>query len=144
MITSLELAIATFLAAKLTAITPALPAHVTRSATNKDKQPGDRSMIVVRCEEAPHSGGGLHLVNIQILVISPADVAGVTVETHSKLENAINDVMNTNADQDGFNAAIATISGKAGGNYFADGWRSGVEGTNWQPYYSITAGIKDA
>lgn len=144
MITSLELALATFIAAKLAAITPTLPAHVTRAATNKEKPPGDRSMIVVRCEEALHSGGGLHLVNVQILVISPADVAGVTVETHSKLENAINAVMNTNADQAGFNAAVATVSGHAGGNYFADGWRAGVEGTNWQPYYSITAGIKDA
>lgn len=145
MITFLELAAVDFLTARLQADTSlAGIAYEVRAATNKAKPPGDRSMIVARCDDAPSQGEGLYLVSFQILVISPADVATVTVEKHAKLEQAVTKAFASSA-QSAFNSAIAAkVDGKAGGNFFADGWKPGSEGTNWQPYFSVTAGVKDA
>lgn len=144
MITHIENAVASFLTTLFAAADPALPAHVVRPATNKSQPPGDRASVVARCDDAPHQGGGLHLASIQVLVVSPAEVVGVTTETHAALEAAVSAAF-ADANQGAFNAAIAVaVPGKTGANFFADGWKPGIEGTAWQPYFAVTAGIRNS
>lgn len=142
MITDLEIAIAGVLTTKLAAITPAIPAHVVRTATNKNQSPGDRTMIVVRCESAPNEAAGLWKPQWQVLVISPADVKDVTVATHRALERAVQKVFEELSQSDFNNAIAAEVPGKTGGNFYAEGWTPGNEGTQWQPFFALSGGVR--
>jgi hypothetical protein len=143
MIIDLENAVAAYLTSKLPSKLVGTPYEV-RAATNKSQPPGDRSMVIVRCESAPGQGGGLVLAQVQIITSSPADVATVSVASHAAVESAVNACF-TASDQADFNTAIAAgVTGKRGGGFFNEGNQPGSEGTAWQPYLSIVCGLSNA
>jgi hypothetical protein len=143
MITDIENAIAEYLKTKLPARLTGTP-HEIRAATDKRQPPGDRSLVIVRCEAAPSQGGGLVLAQVQIITSSPADIAAVTVASHATVERAVSECFSA-SDQADFNAAIAAgVTGKRGGGFFNEGNQPGSEGTAWQPYLSIVCGLSNA
>lgn len=143
MITNIENAVAEYLKAKLPAKLTGT-SHEIRAATDKRQPPGDRSLVIVRCESAPSQGGGLVLAQVQIITSSPADVLAVTVADHATVERAVSACF-TAADQADFNAAIAAgVPGKAGGGFFNEGNQPGIDGTAWQPFLAITCGLRNA
>jgi hypothetical protein len=139
MITDTESLTAAFLAALVEAANLDYPVTV-RPATSQETAPEDRHIITTRIEALPNdvAGSTLWIGRLQVFVVSPADVEGITAAQHAALERLITTCF-APANQ-GALAAVFTASGTGihCPSFARTGWLPGRQDTDWQPYLSVT------
>lgn len=144
---ALQTAVVNYLTAKLAAddtlsgVTYAVRGAVTDASS---PFPGERHIVIVRLTEAPTPIAFLVDGMVDISVHSPADVAGITVANHGKLERAVQTawdrVANPTADDDLNTAIEAALPGWTSGGYYAEGWVNGVQDNAQLPSYIVKVG----
>lgn len=143
MITQIETAIASFIAARFAAASPVVTAPV-RAATSDKKMPEDRTVVIVLSGKPDHQGGGMYDVPINCIVRSPADVKGITPASHAAVESALAAAFGLQETEITSAMAVA-ITAQLPQNtccgYHVAGWQPGREDTNWLPSFEVKLGI---
>lgn len=144
--TALETAIVSYLTTKLSADASLSGiTYAIRAVTSTTPQQGDRHEIYVSVSGSPKTLTALSEAEVEIFVATPADVAGVTVANHSKVEQAVTRAwdksVHASAASDLSTLISANLSGYEGGDFFVNGWQNGREETSFLPVFSVKVGV---
>lgn len=114
--------------------------------TTNNPLPGDRHVVVVSAREGRSEISFLKDVMLDIYVLSPLDVAGVSVEGAALLEAAVHDCFIARAraavDADLGEAVAAAVTGWRYSGFFCEGWSEIREETNYVPTLSVKMGLE--
>lgn len=144
--TALESAVVSYLTTKMSA--DASLSGVTyevKPIVSADPQKKDRHEIYVRVSGTPRTLTALAEAEVEIFVITPVDVDGVTISDHSLLEQAVSRAWDKSehatAAADLSTLITANLSGHVGGDFFVNGWQAGTEETSFNPVFSVKVGV---
>ena len=114
--------------------------YEVRPGRSQEDDPGDRSVVVVLCGEVINFRESLKEAQLSCFVRSPADVDGVTLETHGALTLAPETAWGS-ANAAAWGTALAAVAtGWTGGGFYREGWNGGREDTAWLPALGVKVG----
>lgn len=140
----IEAAAVAYLEAKLAADTTVTGVvdFVVHPSRSQETPPEDRSMIVVMCGELRNFRQRTQDAVVSVFVSSPADVDGVTLESHGLLTAAVSKAWDHGSTNwSAWASAVAAVDAEwTGGNFHRDGWNNGREDTRWLPALDVLVG----
>ena len=114
--------------------------YEVHGAVDHGVQPGDRPLVIVRCQDLPQSLPGLFEAALEHIVMVPADQGDATAHL-AALEAAVMAAFTT-GDETELSSSVSTkLPGHTSGGWYVNGWQPGKEDTANVPYLSVKLGL---